>query len=308
MRSHCQKIALYGYLTTALFYIIPLGVSALEISRFSDVPVKNDIVLSPAKVEISLDAGVQSVQYLNILNRMGQDAVFGVEVEDFAASEDPSEVVALDKTVSGLESSLKKYITIDRSQFTLSHGEEARIPVTISLPKKIPSGGLYAAVLISGAPLKNASGSARVVTRLGSMFFVKVNGSVKQSGLFMDASFSSGQFKVFFKNDGDIYLDPYGIIDIYDRSQNLVHTIKLDPWFVMPRSIRLRAVELKDLSAGSYTAKISVNRGYDNIVDVKDLDFTVGSAYSGILRFWLLLPAICLILFLYKYFFYAKRF
>ncbi len=297
-----RKKYLFLYFPLILFWLTPLSLFAVEISRFSGVPVKGDIALSPAKVELSLDPGTQSVQYLDVINRMGQDAVFSVDVEDFSPSEDIYGSVILDKTVDGLNSSLKRYIKLDPSEFTLSHGEQARIPVIISLPKGARPGGLYGAVLVSGSPLKNESGATKVVTRLGSLFFVKVNGSVSQSGILKGVSFHDNKIEIVFENNGDIYLNPYGIINIYDDSKKLVKKIDVDPWFVLPNSTRIRTVTVGDLATGAYTANISINRGYDNVIDSNNLSFDFsspsGKSFYLVGGFFLV---VCLVLLMAKF-------
>lgn len=296
------KIITSGWLLAVLFYFLPYNVLAFEISRFSDVPIKNDIVLSPTRVEFSLDPGTQVSRYLTIVNRTGQDVLFNIDVEDFSPSEDSSDGVILNKTVNGLDSSLRRYISTDISQFTLAHGEQARVLMTVNLPKGVTPGGKYSAVLVSSSPVKNEVGAAKVITRLGSLFFVKVNGSVRQSGSLKDVSFYDNKIKILYDNDGDIYLNPYGIISIYDESKELVDTINVEPWFVLPRSVRSRVVEIGSLDAGRYTANIAVNRGYDNIIDSKELSFEIESSARKSLWFYggLFFVGLLIVLF-YKY-------
>ena len=292
-----------------LFWFVPAATSlALEISTFPGVPIVGDIVLSPAKVELNLEPGAKSIRYLDITNRMGSDAVFSFSVEDFAPSGDSHEGVVLGKTVDGLDSSLKRYMSVNVKPFLLSHGQRARVPIEISVPKKVASQGLYAVVLVSSSPLKNESGSTKIITRLGSMFFVKVNGYQKELGIFESVSFHGNNIEIVFKNSGDIYLNPYGIINIYDYySKKLVRKIDIDPWFVLPRSSRSRTIVADNLANGKYTAEIILNRGYDNMLDSRDLSFEINSSaekrsYQPLVYVFIAV----IILFLYKYLFYAK--
>ena len=293
-----------SWFLTLLFCFAPLPLFALEIKRLPGIPVRNDILLSPARVELSLDPGDRSVRYLNIVNRTGKDVAFKLSIEDFSPSDDPRGGVVLDKTIAGIRSSLKEYISVDSSQFILAHGEQARIPVTVLIHKDVRPGGLYAAVIISSAPLKESSGAAKVVTRLGALFFVKVNGTVKHSAVLKGATFLDDKIEIVFENNGDVYLDPYGTIDIYDRFKKLISKINIDPWFVLPRSTRSRMVALpvSDLSVGRYTASISMNRGYDDIVDNKELTFERSSPVDNRTKIFLILASVVVISLLYRYF------
>ncbi len=294
-----RKKYLFIYFPLILSLLVPISLFATNISRLSGVPVKNDIVLMPARVEISLKQGEKSSKYINVTNRLGKDAIFKVEVEDFAPSDDGG--VDLDKTIDGLKSSLKKYISVDSTEFSLAHGEQAHISVTIDLPKNIGPGGLYAVVLISGTPLQNEPGAAKVITRLGAMFFVKVDGPVLKSGVLESVIYADKKINITFENSGDIHLNPYGIVDIYDDSNKLVKKIEIDPWFVLPRSTRTRVVDIKDIPTGSYIAKISMNRGYDDIIDSRDLNFSFSSANEGKFNFYIIFISAVLILLLFKY-------
>ncbi len=263
----------------SLAYFNPALLLAAEVRRVPGVPIKGDILLSPAKVELSLNPGDAIVRYVDVVNRTGKQMVFRLEVEDFSSS--PLNVVALDKTVDGLNSSLKRYISVDGSDFLMAQGEQAHIPVKISLPKQLPPGGLYAALLVSAMPVNNQAGAARVVTRLGSLFFVRVNGEVKQSGALKSISFANNQFKIDFENQGDIYLDPYGQIEIYNSAREKIAKLTIDPWFVMPRATRTRYLPVTSLSPGSYTATITLNRGYGGITDSQDVNFKYAAAAVG---------------------------
>jgi hypothetical protein len=309
MRKYGNRVFISGWIGAILLGLIPYGTSAVEISRVSGVPIKNDIVLSPAKVELSLEQGTKISRYLTVVNRTGQDAIFEISVEDFSPSDDPDGGVVLDKTIIGLQSSLKKYISFDQKSFSLSHGEQARIPITIDLPKNVSPGGLYGAVLVSSAPLKNEAGATKVITRLGSLFFIKINGPVTQAGSLKGAYFKNGRIVILFENGGDIYLNHYGKIKISDSYKNsFMESIDIDPWFVLPKSIRTKIVKVDDLPAGKYIAGISINRGYDDIIDTKELSFEiVGPVDRSFKNMLASILSVSLVLFLYKKFIYAKK-
>ena len=111
---------------------------------------------------------------------------------------------------------------------------------------------------------------------MGALFFVKVHGEVKQSGKLNSLTFVANSLNIEFQNDGDIYLNPYGIINVYEYyTRKLVSKLVVDPWFVLPRSTRTRSVLINGLDGGKYTAEITLNRGYENFIDNKFVNFDI---------------------------------
>jgi hypothetical protein len=83
-------------------------------------------------------------------------------------------------------------------------------------------------------------------------------------------------FQITSQNTGNVHLSPYGVIEIKDVFGRVVEQKEVEPWFVMPKSIRLRETKWNsDFLIGKYTATLSLNRGYDNLVDQKTFDFWV---------------------------------
>lgn len=162
----------------------------------------------------------------------------------------------------------------------LAHGQQAHIPVIINVPRDALPGGLYGAVLVAGAPFKNVNGATNIITRIGALFFVTVDGEIKRSGRLASFAFNNGEFDLAFENNGDIYLNPYGIINIYEfDSRKPVKNLSVDPWFVLPQSRRIRSIPEGGLASGKYFAKATLNRGYDDLFDIEDISFEVGDNY-----------------------------
>jgi len=165
--------------------------------------------------------------------------------------------------------------------------------VTIKIPANMEPGGLYGSVLASAYPPQEtqereagkAVGGAHIITRLGTLFFVRIKGDVKTSGFLKSFTtklkktfFESGPitFDLLFENDGNVHLTPYGIIEIQNAFGNKTGEIQVDPWFAMPDSVRLREVSWdKDFLVGRYTAYAKINRGYKDIIDEASYSFWV---------------------------------
>jgi hypothetical protein len=52
--------------------------------------------------------------------------------------------------------------------------------------------------------------------------------------------------------------------------------VELDPWFILPNSLRLREVTWdREWLFGRYTAMVNINRSYDDVIDTMEYTFWV---------------------------------
>lgn len=265
-------------------------VLAITIENQENVPIEKNFIVGPAKMEINVAAGETKTIFFTVQNRTGLTQDFEISFEDFVGSANPGETVQL----LGLgESSrtLKDYIFIEDNKFTLQHGDRAIVPVTISIPVGIPSGGRFASVIVS-AVSKNmnfgseerASTGAIVVGRIATLVFVTIPGEINPQGKLLSLEIKNNK-KVFFgkliplrlvyENSGDVNLNPYGFIHIRNMFGRNVETKTLTPWFALPDSVRTRDVEIGPLLFGRYSALAQVNRGYGDIIDEQQVSFVV---------------------------------
>ncbi|MFH1894281.1 MAG: hypothetical protein ABH813_00020 [Patescibacteria group bacterium] len=260
---------------------------AYQIQDLPEVEVKGDIVLSPTKVELFMDPGEKIGKEIMITNRTGNTVNFSIGIEDFKGSRDINQpIIFLGKEKDPY--SLKDLISPEIRGFTLRHGQRIYIPVEVSIPLDADSGGRYGVVFavikpdVSTAAEANA-GQVAIVARAGVLFFVRVNGDTKEEGSLKDFQISKKfyekgpiLFDVLFENNGSVHLSPYGTIEITNLLGGNVGKIELDPWFVMPDSLRLReAVWEGGFLFGKYTATVTVSRGYRDIIDQKSISFWV---------------------------------
>ena len=104
-----------------------------------------NIILQPAKIELIMEAGEKDVANLLIVNQLGRDASFKVEVRDFIGSmiaEKPTLILESEESPYSLKNYLKPQIT----GFTLKSGQQLVLPIEVALPENASPGGLYATV------------------------------------------------------------------------------------------------------------------------------------------------------------------
>jgi hypothetical protein len=244
--------------------------------------------VGPGKTELQIAPGESSTINLTVTNRMGEDKIFRLTTEDFKGSDNPEETVVLLGNDRG-PYSLKDYISLPTTTIELKHGQRATIPITIKVPYDAEPGGLYGSVLVQTASRPNdklnTNASNAIVTRVGTLFFVKVPGPVKTSGKVSDFYIAGNKkflttgpinFNILFENSGNVYLNPYGKIKIKNIVGSEVANIEVKPWFAMPDSTRFREVIWDRVFAfGRYTATAEIHRGYGNDIDIVSYSFWI---------------------------------
>ncbi len=277
----------------AVFNIVfGCSVLAYTIEDLGNIEVEGDFTVGPGKSEVWLDPGETTVRNLLITNRLGREAIFSIVTEDFRG--DPTGGTSL--ILLGEEEgpyTLKDYLKPEVIEFTLKHGERITLPVEISIPEDAEPGGRYGAVLVSQTNILSATGTegktggqVQITARIGALFFVRVRGDVEESGFLEDFRIRGPQktfyekgpfiFDVLFRNNGNVHLNPYGIVEIKNLAGRTIETIEMRPWFVMPDSLRVKEVNFEKINLfGRYTATLKINRGYYDIIDEKTIVFWV---------------------------------
>ena len=271
--------------------VAPAG-PTVSIDKLPDATVYGDFVVGPGKTEVELAPGETRSFELTVSNRVGRSRIFTVSEEDFKGSNDPGQTVTLLGDDRG-PYSLKDYIHVATTSIALQNGYRAHIPVVISIPADAEPGGLYGSIIVgtvSDQEPVDASGGAvptsPVITRIGTLFFVRVSGPVFTDGKMTSFSLSDGRsivwdassikFNILYKNTGNVSVNPYGVITVNNITGSPVTTLQVDPWFAMPQSTRFRQLEWKPpFLFGRYVAHASINRGFGSTVDEMELVFWV---------------------------------
>ncbi len=282
--------------------------SLLELYPTEGVPgggdAIGDFVVGPGKIDISIKPGETKIVEMTVTNRTGERRRFNITMEDAMGSNDPrSSVVLLGSEVGPY--SMKDYASVPYRSFEIDHNQRARIPVTISVPLNADPGGLYGSVLVDTVAVDAKAGDgsgtvpqSAIIARIGTLFFITVPGSVekegslKKFGTVSEKSFfqaSPINFGILFENKGSIHLAPYGELRVTNVFGEEVGFVELEPWFVLPQSVRLREVSWsREFLFGRYTATVFINRSYDDTVDEMSFSFWVlpwkilGAGFAGL--------------------------
>jgi hypothetical protein len=247
-----------------------------------------DFVVGPGRSEIAIAPGETVVREIFVTNRISDNREFKLEIEDIIGSADGSEAASLTGETRG-PYSIRDYVTVPNDTFQLRLGERARIPVTISIPPDAEPGGFYGSVLVSTVRIEENGVSdgprSPVIARIGSLFFITVAGAVETAGETKSIDTVGGKrwyqegpinLGILYENSGSIHVNPYGEISVTNMFGEEVGYIELEPWFVLPKSLRLREVTWdRELLLGRYTVTAQINRGYDDVIDTVTTSFWV---------------------------------
>ncbi len=279
------------YIFLILVFFSSGSVFAYQKSKI-DITPQNDFVVEPGKTEIFLNPGESTVKNITITNRIDRNVNFKLTTEDIIGTDNPLEqIVLLGDEASPY--SLKDLIKPEINEFSLALGEKIVIPVSISVPVDAEPRGYYGALIVSNDPEKvatsnttEAESKTRIVSRIGSLFLVKINGQGKEEGA-LDSFGLIGPKKSFyekrptgfsigFKNTGNVHLVPYGEVTIKNMLGRTVGQIPVDAYFALPDSIRYREVVWTEgFGLGHYTAHLSLYKGYGNEYDESKIGFWV---------------------------------
>lgn len=262
--------------------ILSIGGVVLAFEKMQlNIQAQNDFVVEPGKTEIFINPGETITKSISITNRIGKSVKFKLTTEDIIGTNDSISPVKLLGDDIG-PYSVKNFIEPEISEFTLELGEKITIPVKISVPTDAEPRGHYGALIVSNEPevlseeeTSETQGKARLISRIGSLFFIRINGVGREAGNLEDFKIIGpekvfyesrpGGFEISFKNTGNVHLVPHGKITIKNLLGKSVGEIPVDAYFSLPDSIRFREVFwTPGTGLGRYTAHLSLYPGFGN--------------------------------------------
>lgn len=254
-------------------------------AAYAETLPQNAVIVRPAKAEITISAGEEQTVTFIVSNGTTLPLRARVSFEDIAAEKQGS---AVDDAVRLLgeakgANSLKDALLVTQSSFEIQTGKEARVPVTIRIPKDAEPGGRYGSVVFHFSKLSsegNPDTNVLLEGRIAALLYVRVSGDVREEGklvafgLFNNAKTTKSptieeplRMQVAYQNTGSVHLNPYGRITIRSIFGG-THILPVDPWVVLPGATRMREIDMTErLIPGFYTVHLEQNRGYKDIVD-----------------------------------------
>ncbi|MFA6415995.1 MAG: hypothetical protein WCW56_00730 [Candidatus Paceibacterota bacterium] len=239
--------------------------------------------VAPARKELSLAAGQSQTFYLRVANNLGHQANFSADLNNLSAQTYGREGYII--ATSTARYALSEVVFLSKKEFLLNNGEEAEIPITVSVPADWPPSSVAGLVNLGPVSVKTGLANAQIKTSAGILLLVRVSGpaiekgQLEKFGLIGSQLVGVGQpikLQVAYKNDGNVYLNPYGFVTVKNFFGQKIATQNLDPWFVLPQSIRLREVGLPARYwPGLYRSELNLNLGFNNQVIQESFYFLI---------------------------------
>ena len=231
------------------------------------------VVPSIAHIDLSTDPAEYELTYVNDTNA---EITLNLSVQDFSQLEDSYKLDFLSpKDSSNYKYSLSSWLSFENPQLQLAPGEKKRVRVFID-KTRITKGGHYASILAQIGGDNNAK-TVNVKGILSSLLFVRAStgqevedGKITDFTPLRDGIDYPNSYMLRFENNGNVYVTPHGLIQVYDPLGNLVAkgTFNQDSLDALPESIRRYDINITNyqplLLPGFYTTKIQLHFGKTN--------------------------------------------
>jgi hypothetical protein len=181
--------------------------------------------VSPPLFKISMKPGDSWASFVKVINNNPYPVSVFAEVANFKSSESGGvEFIKDDSTSDYGKYMLGQWIALSKKALNIPSFSSVDVPFAISLPPNADPGGHYAAILLGNKPVDEVNGNViKFSSKIASLILVKVDGQVKEQGDVAEFSshklFNSSlnaNFKLRFKNQGNVHIHPEGQIKIYN--------------------------------------------------------------------------------------------
>lgn len=244
--------------------------------------------ISPARQELALSAGQTKIFNLKINNQSSKPEHFSLSIKDIYPAQDGVGFTFDSNTPPPEQTYLFSRLNFSYpKRITVSPGATEFVPIEIIVPETWPTLSLHGLINLT-LDQSGSAGTAKLNTSAGAIVLVRLAGPIKESGQLL--RFNSFQhwlsapealrLQIAYQNNGNVYLNPYGLITIKNWRGREIQNTYVDPWFVLPGAIRNREMLIRPQASswrpGFYRVKLVLNLGFDN-------QLSYGSSYFVVL-------------------------
>lgn len=275
----------------------------------TQTPEQKGITVSPSIIHI--DLATDPAEYtLTYTNNTNAEINLLLSAQDFSEIESTYQLNFLNqKDAANYKYSLSSWLSFENNNLQLNPGEKKTVKIFIN-KNRITKGGHYASILAQIQQPESKS-AINILPTLSSLLFVRAstgqeieNGKISDFTPLRDGIEYPDAYILMFENNGNVYVIPYGLIQVYDPLGNLVAKGTLNVYSLdsLPESIRRYDTKVttyqKILLPGIYTAKISLSFGKTN----QKLSATVKFFSQGVFDFGKIGIGLIIIIILLLYF------
>jgi len=255
--------------------------------------------VSPAVIELSGARGELVETTVTIINTKTADQTFYLQAIKFAPREDSGEpqFIPYDEDHAGLP----EWLSFESNRVNILAQSRVDVPVRIRIPDDAPSGGYYAAAVVSDAPFDIvATNGATVSAKMAVLILLTVEGETIESLALLDFVSPDGPlltqpgfgYTYRVQNQGNVHVAPEGTIALRDVFGRLVAVSDANPTGsrVLPATTRSFAGEFGSEERMSFLDAVAQQMQSFAIGPVEatlELSYAEeGKVVSDPIRFW----------------------
>lgn len=227
-------------------------------------------VINP-QIDVSLDPGKTSEGTTKVINETNVPLTFNLTIQDYVVNDTKGTPTFLPPSTLDSKYSAASWIAITPNTFTLNPHESQQIKYYVSIPANARPGGHYAGIVYT-PEVKPQTGTGGIVnTQIGSLFYVTVNGPVKENAVvskILANSFQEfGPVRVLtqIKNLGDLHIKPTGKVNVSGLFNNSSYDLTESNIFPETARDYENYVGQKWLMLGRYKVELMATYGANNL-------------------------------------------
>ena len=239
------------------------------------------ITVSPLLTTIFLNKTQSSVQYITLFNDNSSSVTVSLAFSNFISRNQFGAPQFLGFSKGRI---LDPNLLIHSPTYiTLPPLKTTKVPLVISTNNNTQPGEYFigAFAVLRGKVAQSAPTSIATSSAIGSLFLIRINGAVKETGYIQSFSATKSifngstiNFQTIFKDTGNVSLIPQGVIDIYNMFGKHVASITFNEHrsIVLPVGVNSRiytsSFKPGSLAFGEFTAKLFLTYGTTTVTTV----------------------------------------
>ncbi len=231
---------------------------------------------------IKLAPGAKEQVQLRIRNNSTKPITIRTLAQDFMLDLDGETPIPLMEETP-TRWSLANWLVIAPSQQTIQPQTTAATSVLIEVPENALPGGHYAMVThepSQGIALDDGQSASAISQKVGSLFYVIVDGLINEEAFIRDFSFPQlteigpVDFSFFVDNQSDIHITPQMSVEIYNIFNQKIDTIEIESKNIFPLYNRAFSGKWDRVwGHGFYRAKLIMSYGEQGNIAISNTSF-----------------------------------
>lgn len=227
---------------------------------------KFSLSVSPPTFEINANPGDVIENSIRAENLTEEPLSITLEKRNFIAI---GEEGSVNLTEDEDRFSLSSWIEVLPQKYLIPPKSSYIFKYKVSIPKDAEPGGHFGSIVFKSDGVMPTGTGAAVSQEIGTLVLVKVAGEIKEKGRLLSFEpikkfweYGPISFESRIKNEGNIHLKPYGVVNIKNIFGKKVATVNIDPKNILPDATRKSAtVWDKKYLFGRYVAIINLSYG-----------------------------------------------